>query len=609
MNSRNTVVSRTWGAQLASDGQVHFSLWAPAAETVSLSLIGRPSLLPMQRENDGWHRVVTDQAAAGSLYWFVLPNGMCVPDPASRFQPQDVAGPSEVIDPRAYVWQHDEWRGRPWEEAVVYELHIGAFTAEGTFRAAIDKLPHLKELGITALEVMPVGDFPGTRNWGYDGVFWYAPESSYGRPDDFKAFIDAAHGHGFMVLLDVIYNHFGPEGNFLSSYAPEFFTERHETPWGAGINYDGCHPAPVRAFAMENALYWLQEFRLDGLRLDAVHAIQDDSSLHLLDELAERVRAAITDRPVHLLLENEENEAELLDRDDRRKPRHYTAQWNDDVHHVLHTAATGEGSGYYADYLADTQKLGRALAEGFAFQGELMPFRGSERGQSSGHLPPTAFVSFIQNHDQIGNRAFGDRLSQGASERALKAIAAVYLLAPQIPMLFMGEEWACAQPFPFFCDFHGELAQAVREGRRAEFSKFPEFQDPQQRQKIPDPQNPATFASAKLDWTALSRPPHRDWRAWYGKVLELRRSRIVPRLAALRGADARFSVLGKSAVRVTWSLDRGEDLMLIANLSENPLRGVDLVGGAFETLWLEGGVPTRDEWPAWTVRWSVGKSK
>jgi maltooligosyltrehalose trehalohydrolase len=561
----------------------------------------------MERQDDGWHRIVTNQAAPGVLYWFVLPNGVCVPDPASRFQPLDASGPSELIDPQAYVWKQNNWRGRPWEQAVIYELHVGAFTAEGTFLAAIDKLPHLKQLGVTALEIMPVGDFPGTRNWGYDGVFWYAPESSYGRPEDFKALIDAAHEFGFLVLLDAIYNHFGPEGNFLPTYAPDFFTERHKTPWGAGINYDGDRCSAVRAFAIENALYWLQEFRLDGLRLDAVHAIQDDSPKHLLDELAECVRASINDRPIHLLLENEENETELLDRDVRGAPRYYTAQWNDDVHHVLHTAATAESGGYYADYLGDAEKLGRALAEGFAFQGQVMPFRGSERGQPSGHLPPMAFVSFIQNHDQIGNRAFGDRINQIASERSLKAVAAVYLLAPQIPMLFMGEEWACPQPFPFFCDFHGELAQAVREGRRAEFSKFPEFQDPQQRQKIPDPQSPATFASAKLDWTALNRSPHRDWRSWYQKIIEARRSHIVPRLVTMSGNAGRFSVLGRSAVRVCWSLDDGDELNLIANLSEDPLCGINTVPNTTEIVWLEGGEPGPNEWGAWTVCWWIRK--
>jgi maltooligosyltrehalose trehalohydrolase len=570
---------------------------------------GLSILLPMTRDADGWHRLVTDQAAPGTLYTFVLPDGVCVPDPASRYQPQDVTGPSEVIDPASYVWKQRHWRGRPWHEAVIYELHVGTFTAEGTFRAVIEKLPYLRDLGVTVLEIMPVGDFPGTRNWGYDGVFWYAPESSYGRPEDFKELIDAAHGFGLMVVLDVIYNHFGPEGNFLSTYAPHFFTERHKTPWGAGINYDGDDSTAVRAFATDNALYWVLEFRLDGLRLDAVHTIKDDSSKHLLQELAERVRSAITDRPVHLLLENEENDAGLLERDSDGAPRLFTAQWNDDVHHVLHTAATAEDSGYYADYVGDTDKLGRAVAEGFAFQGEIMTCRGSERGQPSGHLPPDAFVSFIQNHDQIGNRAFGDRLSQAATDQALKAVAATYLLAPQIPMLFMGEEWASRQPFPFFCDFHAELAQAVRDGRRAEFAKFPQFQDPNQRERIPDPQDPATFASAKLDWTGMDHSRHREWYLWYQKLIEVRRRHIVPRLAKLGIHGGHYTRLARSAIEVSWSLPDREESNLIANLSDDVVSAPRLLPGPTQIVWLEGKTSVSGEYLPRTVCWWISRSE
>jgi maltooligosyltrehalose trehalohydrolase len=604
--SRDEVSS--WGPQVLSDGRVEFVLWAPAAHRVSLSVQGLSTLLPMTRDPEGWHQLVTDQAAPGTLYEFVLPNGSSVPDPASRFQPHDVTGPSEVIDPASYVWKQSDWRGRPWHEAVIYELHVGTFTAEGTFRAVIEKLQYLRDLGITALEIMPIGDFPGTRNWGYDGVFWYAPESSYGRPEDFKALIDAAHGCGLMVLLDVIYNHFGPEGNFLSTYAPDFFTERHQTPWGAGINYDGDNSAAVRAFATDNALYWLQEFRLDGLRLDAVHAIKDDSSKHLLRELAERVRSTITDRPIHLLLENEENDTRLLERDSNGAPRVFTAQWNDDIHHVLHTAATAEDSGYYADYIGDTDKLGRAVGEGFAFQGEIMTCRGTQRGQPSGHLPPDAFVSFIQNHDQIGNRAFGDRLSQGASNQALKAIAATYLLAPQIPMLFMGEEWASRQPFPFFCDFHGELAQAVRDGRRAEFAKFPQFQDPNQRDQIPDPQSPGTFASAKLNWDELDDSPHREWHLWYQKLIKTRRSHVVPWLAKVGIQGGHYTRLAPSAIHVSWSMPDGEELNLIANLSNDVVSAPQALPGSTEIVWVEGATSLSGECPAWTVCWWIRRS-
>ena len=468
---------RMHGAEIRPEGGVRFRLWAPAHERISLSLEPEGRLLPMHSTGEGWHELALDEAAAGTLYRFELPDGLKVPDPASRFQPQDVHGPSEVIDPAAYRWTDQGWRGRPWHEAVLYELHVGAFTEEGTFRAAIGRLDHLAKLGVTALEIMPIADFPGRWNWGYDGVLPYAPNSSYGRPEDFKALIEAAHQRGLMVLLDVVYNHFGPDGNYLSTYAPAFFTKRHKTPWGDAINYDGKRSKPVREFVIENALYWIKEFHLDGLRLDAVHAIKDDSRKDVLDELAERVRAEAADRHVHLVLENEENESRRLARGADGKPLHYTAQWNDDVHHVLRTAATGEDKGYYAEYLGDTKKLGRALAEGFAFQGEMMEYRGEPRGEPSAGLPPTAFIAFIQNHDQVGNRAFGERITAIAEPEAVRAIAAVYLLLPQVPMLFMGEEWAASQPFPFFCDFSGELANSVRKGRRKEFAKFPEFKD------------------------------------------------------------------------------------------------------------------------------------
>ncbi|MBY0396522.1 MAG: malto-oligosyltrehalose trehalohydrolase, partial [Thermoleophilia bacterium] len=393
------------------------------------------------------------------------------------------------------------WRGRPWHETVLYELHLGTFTPEGTFRAAIDKLDHLVDLGVTAVELMPVSDFPGRWNWGYDGVLPFAPDSAYGRPEDLKALVDAAHERGLMVFLDVVYNHFGPEGNYLGAYARSFFTDRHHTPWGEAINVDGPDSPVVRDFFIHNALYWIEEFHLDGLRFDAVHAIPDDSDKPFLEELAERV-AALTGgrRHVHLVLENDDNAARFLERDGTG-PRWFTAQWNDDLHHALHAAASGEAGGYYADYAGDPAKLARALAEGFAFPGDPSAYRAGEpRGEPSAHLPATAFVGFLQNHDQIGNRALGERITAIAPPEAVRAATAISLLGPQIPLLFMGEEWAAPQPFPFFADFGGDLADAVRDGRRAEFAGFPAFQDPASRDRIPDPAAEATVRSATLDW-------------------------------------------------------------------------------------------------------------
>ena len=594
-------LSNLHGPEIRPDGCVRFRLWAPACERVRLELWDESRLLEMTPQAGGWHEAIAGRA--GSLYRFVLPDGMRVPDPASRFQPEDVHGPSEVIDPGVWVWSDAGWKGRPWKEAAIYELHVGAFTPEGTFRAAIDKLDHLVSLGVTAIEIMPVGDFPGRRNWGYDGVLPYAPDSNYGRPEDLKALIEAAHARGIMAFLDVVYNHFGPDGNYLHLYAPQFFTERHKTPWGAAMNFDGPENRAVREFVIHNALYWVRRFHMDGLRVDAVHAIADESPVHILVELAERVRAALPEREVHLVLENEKNEARWLERDGELRPRFYAAQWNDDAHHALHAAITGEGKGYYAEYLGDAQKLGRALAEGFAFQGETMEYRGRPRGEPSGHLPPEAFIAFLQNHDQIGNRAFGERIAGLASPAAIRAAAAVYLLAPQIPMLFMGEEYGARSPFPFFSDFGPELAEAVRNGRRQEFARFPEFQDPAQRERIPDPQAPETFASARLVWEEASQPEGRAWLEWYRRILARRRQSIVPLIDGI-GRGGEYDVFGKDAVVVRWRMRRGGELALAANLSDAP---ASLPRRSGELLWLEG-TAGEDALGPWTAEWRVRRS-
>ncbi|MGH7046800.1 MAG: malto-oligosyltrehalose trehalohydrolase [Stellaceae bacterium] len=589
-----------FGAEIVAEG-VRFRLWAPRHEEIRLQLIAGGPPHPMGAAGDGWHELVTGAARRGSLYRFVLPDGLHVPDPASRFQPQDVHGPSEVIDPGAYEWRDTGWRGRPWAECIVYELHVGAFTPEGTFRAAIGRLDYLYELGVTTIELMPVADFPGRWNWGYDGVLPFAPDASYGRPEDMKALIDAAHHRGIAVLLDVVYNHFGPDGHYLPSYAP-IFTDKHRTPWGDAVNFDGAGSPTVRAMIVDNALYWITEFNLDGLRLDAVHAIIDTSTEHILDEIARRVRQAAGDRHVHLILENDANQAFRLGRNSGGQPKQFTAQWNDDLHHALHAAASGESGGYYAEYLGDSGKLGRALAEGFAFQGEVMRYRGAPRGEPSAHLPPQAFVGFIQNHDQVGNRAFGERLTAIAPAEAVRAIAAIYLLAPQIPMIFMGEEWGAAQPFPFFCDFTGDLATAVRDGRRSEFSKFPEFHDPHQRDRIPDPTAPETFLSAKLRWDETAVGDHPQWLAFYQHLLRLRRTEIVPRLHGMAGHSARYQIIGNSAVVVDWRMGDGSLLSLTANLAAAPQGGLPNRSGRI--FCLVGSIED-GRLDGWSVAWSL----
>jgi malto-oligosyltrehalose trehalohydrolase len=588
-----------FGAALAADGQVRFRLWAPAQERIAVAIEGGPTL-DLVRDAAGWHELVTGAARVGGRYSFLLADGLKIPDPASRWQPEDCHGPSEIVDPSAYAWADRAWTGRPWHEAVLYELHVGAFTPEGTFSAAAGKLDDLVRLGVTAIEIMPVADFSGRRNWGYDGVLPFAPDSAYGRPEDLKALVDAAHGRGLMVLLDVVYNHFGPDGNYLGHLDPSYVTERNATPWGPGLNFDAGESPFLREFFIHNALYWIEEFHLDGLRLDAVHAIRDSSQEPFVVELARRVRAAGGGRHIHLVAENEENEAAPLGRTPAGQPEILTAQWNDDLHHVLHTALTGEQTGYYHEYLGDTEKLGRALAEGFVFQGQTMAYRGSPRGEPSAHLPPTVFVSFLQNHDQTGNRAFGERISVLAPVAAVRAAAAVYLLAPQIPMLFMGEEWGTRRPFPFFCNFAGELAEAVREGRRREFARFPAFRDPASRARIPDPTAESTFLSAKLDWEARGASPHAEWLDWYRRLLDLRHREIVPRLKDMGGWSGRVVKLGPLAVQASWTLGDGAELTARINLKGEAQRCPAAPAG--HPIWLEGRVAEGEHGP-WSVAW------
>jgi maltooligosyltrehalose trehalohydrolase len=562
-----------FGAELLAPGGARFSLWAPGAARVELALVGgpQPGQIAMEPIGDGWFRAIVDAASVETHYAFHIDGRPLVPDPASRFNPDGVHGPSRLVDPLAYAWQDAQWRGRPWHEAVLYELHVGTFTAEGTFAAAIGRLDYLAALGVTAIELMPVATFSGSRGWGYDGVLWFAPQPSYGTPGELKALVDAAHARGLMVLLDVVYNHFGPDGNYLHQYAPQFFNPRHRTPWGAAVNFDGEANRAVRDFVIHNALYWLDEYHFDGLRLDAVHAIADDSRPHIVEELAQAVRAGPgRTRHVHLVLENDLNQSRYLPRAADGSAPLATAQWNDDLHHAAHVIATGEGDGYYADYAIEPLRLlGRTLAEGFAYQGDPSPYRGGElRGEPSAHLPPVAFVDFLQTHDQVGNRAFGERLAQLAPEAPLRALTACVLLSPAVPMLFMGEEFAAASPFQYFCDFTGELARAVTEGRRSEFGRFERFSDPQLRSRIPDPNDPATCERSRLDWSQCGQPLHARWLALHRELLAIRRERLVPLLPRI-GAGA-FELTPGGGLRLRWPIDGAGALHLLAHLADHP---------------------------------------
>jgi malto-oligosyltrehalose trehalohydrolase len=413
-----------------------------------------------------------------------------------------------------------------------------------------------------------------------------------------------------MVFLDVVYNHFGPDGNYLHRYAPQFFTDRHHTPWGAAINFDDQSSRTVRDFVIHNALYWLSEYHLDGLRLDAVHAIIDESKPDILEELADAVRGGLgAQRHIHLVLENDLNQARYLGRDAKSKPKAYAAQWNDDIHHVLHVLATREQGGYYADYAArPIEQLGRCLAEGFAYQGDPSAYRDGElRGEPSAHLPPTAFVNFLQNHDQIGNRAFGDRISKLSKPEVLVSLTAILLLSPSIPLLFMGQEWGSEQPFPFFCDFAAELAEKVTEGRRGEFARFPEFSDPAARERIPDPNAKETFSVAVLDWEQTQRKPYDHWLALHRRLLALRRAEIVPRLAGMAGSSASYRILGHHALVVHWRMGDGSQLTLLANLSDQATTVSELPPGRVLFMAPEATrtIAIGDALPPWSVVWSL----
>ena len=574
---------------LLTDTGVTFRLWAPAARAVSV-VLDKPHDMA---KNGDWFELYIPGVKAGARYKFRIDDEVEIADPASQFQPDDVQGASEIIGHR-YDWQVRDWKGLPWEQAVILETHVGTFTPQGTFNAMIDRLGHLVETGITALELMPLADFPGRWNWGYDGVLLYAPDSSYGRPEDLKALIDAAHGRGLMVFLDVVYNHFGPAGNYLGRIAPPFFSDAH-TPWGGAINYA---QAEVRAFAIDNALHWLRDYRFDGLRLDAVHAIATPGEPHVLTDISNAAGelAAETGRHIHLVLENDDNIASLLAPGEDPPGGHYRAQWNDDYHHAWHDLLTGETSGYYSDYKNASAHVARTLAEGFAYQGEPSSHRnGVLRGEPSSRLPRAAFVNFLQNHDQIGNRPHGERLSALAKPEAVQAALAVLLLQPSPPLLFMGEEWGATEAFPFFCDFSGELAQAVRDGRKREFAAaYAKHGD-----AIPDPIAKETRDSAVLNWEVRNAPPHAAHLSLTRELLTARKQYIIPLLPAMQG-KGEVSLSG-GLLQASWPAG-SKTLLILANLSDEAhARPEALTWG--DSIW--GDTPP-DDLPPWSVYAAIG---
>lgn len=587
--------SLPWGTELI-DGGARFKLWAPAQNKVSV-LSENGARIPMTKTTDGWFEVTTDAVSPGDGYHFVLADGARVPDPASRAQMSDVHGMSQLVDPLSYEWQTPDWKGRPWEEAVIYELHAGTFSPEGSFDGVTRDLDRLVDMGVTAIEIMPVAQFGGDRGWGYDGVLLYAPHTAYGGPVGLKHLVDAAHERDLMIVLDVVYNHFGPDGNYLHLYAPDFFDPKRRTPWGAAIAFER---KPVREFFFHNMLYWLEEFRFDGLRFDAIDQIRDASDEPLLIKMAREVRARFPDRHIHLTIEDEDNSTRLLKYDDDNRPRVFTAAWNDDWHHAMHALLTGENAGYYQDYAdAPTKRIAETMVLGFGYQGEPSPYHGGrKRGESSAHLPPIAFVDFLQNHDQVGNRARGDRLTHLAPAPAVEVALTLLMLSPHIPLLFMGEEYGEKNPFYFFTDFTGDLAEAVRKGRNNEFRNNQAFAEAGAEDLIPDPNALSTFTASKL-------APKTTERAQFVKrLIAARFEHIVPRLTRIGGDAGTVEALEGNAFAVSWKLADGAKLMLIANFADTqatlPLKEVGVPFFTYPDASL-----AQDNLPPWSVVVSI----
>lgn len=492
------------GATVTPAG-VAFRVWAPAARRVEVVIEQGATQVShrLTPAAEGYHAGLVADAGAGARYRFLVDGAGPFPDPCARFQPEGPHGPSHVVDPAAFAWTDAAWPGRRADGLVIYELHVGAFTTDGTFDAIIPELPRLVALGVTAIELMPVAEFPGRWNWGYDGVGLFAPSHVYGGPAGLRRLVDAAHRAGLAVILDAVYNHLGPDGNYLRAFSPYYFTDRSATPWGEAINFDGPHSRPVRDFICASACRWLAEYHLDGLRLDAVHAIADAGSVHILEELAARARAAVP-RPVVIIAESDANDVRLM-RPPAAGGYGLDGVWADDFHHALRVRLTGEREGYYAGYTGTTTEIARAVAEGFVYQGQVSPTTGAARGTRVTDEPASAFVFCLQNHDQVGNRAEGERLTVLADRNSLNAATALLLLAPETPLLFMGQEYAATTPFLYFTDHQAELGRLVTEGRRQEFAGFPAFRDPERRAQIPDPQAEATFLRSKLDAAERAR--------------------------------------------------------------------------------------------------------
>ncbi len=520
-----------FGAVPSHEG-VRFAVWQPPAGELRLQLHDGAAVgvHPLAPDGDGMLATWVRGAAAGDRYTYSL-DGSALPDPASRFQPDGVHGVSQVVDPGAFKWHDHGWRARPIDDLIVYELHVGTFSPTGTFAGVQQRLPYLRDLGVTAIELMPVADFPGRRNWGYDGAALYAPSRAYGTPEDLRRLVDVAHGHGLSVILDVVYNHLGPEGAYLTRFNHHYFNNRHRTPWGDGINLDGPGSLLVRRFILDNAAHWVREYHVDGLRLDATHALIDESAKHIVQEIAETVRAE-AGRPIVVHAEDDRNLAAMIE-DAALGGWGLDGVWADDFHHVVRTMVAGDNHGYYADFAGHTRELATIIEDGWLYSGDHSLHMKRHRGTHPGRVPMHRFVVCVQNHDQVGNRAMGDRLHHTIGEDAWRAVTVLLVSVPMTPLLFMGQEWAASSPFQYFTDLEPELGHRVTEGRRHEFAEFPAFTDPGARERIPDPQAEATFLASRLRWEERSGGVHE-------RSLALHRALIALRLEheALSGSEA-----------------------------------------------------------------------
>ena len=517
---------------IPSHGGTRFAVWGAPGSRVEVTVLdgAAPGAHPLALAASGLFETWVEGAAAGDRYAYRLDGEGPFPDPASRYQPEGVHGPSQIIDPAAFAWHDDRWRTRPPRDLIVYELHVGTFTPEGTFAGVEGRLPYLRDLGVTAIELMPVADFAGARNWGYDGAALFAPARVYGHPDDLRRLVDAAHHQGLAVLLDVVYNHLGPEGAYAPRFYPQYLTDRHRTPWGKAVNLDADGSPLVRRFILENAAHWVREYHVDGLRLDATHALIDDSPKTIVREIVETVRAA-AGRPIYVHAEDHRNLAAMVEGIDEGGWG-LDGVWADDFHHVVRTMVAGDTHGYYADFTGHTRELATVVQDGWLYSGTYSAHMKGPRGTPAGRVPMHRFVVCVQNHDQIGNRAFGDRLHQQISADTWRAVSVLLLTVPMTPLLFMGQEWAASSPFQYFTDLEPALGVLVTEGRRQEFADFPEFSNVEARDRIPDPQAADTFANSRLRWAEQGTGEHGRSLALYRALLSLRREH-----PALSGSD------------------------------------------------------------------------